>query len=126
MTTQSPLVCQAAEHGSVFRLPRPGTDEKGEFVTGVALQRLLYGNVLDAYGTDVFGDASRSDSGKRKMRRLAELNLKELRDGLDAAELGERNELRAMMPTTAHVLPRPLAEQVAESSPDAAGGLTES
>lgn len=104
VTTHSPLVCQAATVGSVFRLPRPGTDEVGEFVTGVELDRLLYGNVLDAYSTELFGDnISRSDEGKVRLQRLAQLNVKELRQKLSPAEKDEQNSLRAAMPTTAHI-----------------------
>ena len=62
VTTHSRLVCQAAEHGTVFRLPAPGSGEKAKMVKGVELNRLLYGNVLDAYGTELFGeDVGRSD-----------------------------------------------------------------
>ncbi|HZH76905.1 MAG TPA: AAA family ATPase, partial [Archangium sp.] len=56
VTTHSPLVCQAAEVGTVWRLPKPGTDEEARQVTGVELDRLIYGNVLDAYGTGLFGE----------------------------------------------------------------------
>jgi hypothetical protein len=89
VSTHSPLICQAAEVGTVFRLPQPGADpakDRGEIVTGLARQRLLYGNVLDAYGTGVFGDGvTRSDSGQEKLERLAELNTQELREHPEAA-----------------------------------------
>jgi putative AbiEii toxin of type IV toxin-antitoxin system len=103
VTTHSPLVCQAADHGTVFRLPRPGGgDDQGEMVKGVDRNRLLYGNVLDAYGTELFGaDVSRSEAAKAKLARLAELNQKSVRKGLTAKERKEVQELRAMMPTAA-------------------------
>ena len=102
VTTHSPLVCQAAEVGTVWRLPRPGTDEEARQVTGVELDRLIFGNVLDAYGTGLFGEGvSRSESSKRRLLRLAELNLKELRKGLSAAERKELAVLRASQPTSA-------------------------
>lgn len=56
VTTHSPLVCRAAERGSIFRLPRPGADEAGRMVSSEERNRLLYGDVLDAFGTDVFGE----------------------------------------------------------------------
>lgn len=64
VSTHSPIICQAAEVGSVFRLPRPGVEgDHGEMLTGTALQRLVYGNVLDAYGTGIFGeDVTRFDA----------------------------------------------------------------
>lgn len=105
VTTHSPLVCQAADVGTVWRLPRPGTDEGGGMITGTAQERLVYGNVLDAYSTEVFGqDVERSDESQRRLLRLAELNRKELRARLTAAEKREQRELRAALPTTAHVM----------------------
>lgn len=102
VTTHSPLVCQAAEVGTVWRLPRPGTDEEARQVTGVELNRLIFGNVLDAYGTGLFGeDVARSEKSKQRLQRLAELNIKELRRGLSAAERKEQATLRADLPTAA-------------------------
>ncbi|WP_164007970.1 ATP-binding protein [Pyxidicoccus trucidator] len=102
VTTHSPLVCQAAEEGTVWRLPKPGTDEEARQVTGVELDRLIYGNVLDAYGTGVFGEGiTRSERAKERLQRLAELNMKELRKGLTAAERKEQATLRASQPTAA-------------------------
>jgi len=72
-------------------------------VTGKDLERLLYGNVLDAYGTEMFGaNVTRSEESKQHLRRLAELNQKELYGQLTEAEGKEQENLRAMMPTTAH------------------------
>lgn len=102
VTTHSPLVCQAADVGTVWRLPKPGTDEEAKQVTGVELDRLLYGNVLDAYGTGLFGEGvARSQVAKQRLQRLAELNLKEVRSGLTAAERKEQKALRASQPTAA-------------------------
>ncbi|HEX8700573.1 MAG TPA: AAA family ATPase [Myxococcaceae bacterium] len=102
VTTHSPLVCQAAEVGTVWRLPRPGTDEEARQVTGAELDRLLYGNVLDAYGTGLFGEGvARSNAAKQRLERLAELNLKEVKKGLSAAERKEQKALRASQPTAA-------------------------
>jgi len=107
VSTHSPLICQAAEVGTVFRLPQPGADpseDRGEMVTGLALKRLLYGNVLDAYGTGVFGDAvTRSESGQAKLERLAELNMRELVGTLSDDEKQVQTELREILPTEASV-----------------------
>jgi energy-coupling factor transporter ATP-binding protein EcfA2 len=107
VSTHSPLICQAAEIGSVFRLPQPSADpssDRGEMVTGLARKRLLYGNVLDAYGTGVFGDGvTRSDSGQEKLERLAELNTQELDGELTADEQRDQAELRAILATEASV-----------------------
>lgn len=105
VTTHSPLVCQAAEKGSIFLLPRPGVDGTGEMIKGYKRDRLLYGNVLDAYSTEVFGtQVGRSESGQTHLKRLAELNIKELNEGLTAAEKAEREALRRAMPTEQHVV----------------------
>ncbi|HYO70192.1 MAG TPA: AAA family ATPase [Archangium sp.] len=97
VTTHSPLVCQAAD--TVFRLPRPGTEEQGRILEGIELERLKYGNVLDAYGTGVFGRITRSEEGKRLLEQLAELNRKELEQGLSEQEEQEQERLRAIFPT---------------------------
>ena len=102
VTTHSPLVCQAAEVGTVFRLPQPGKDDQGEMLTGDDLSRLLYGNVLDAYSTGVFGEGvGRSESGLAKLERLAELNAKDRHSKLSDAERREQQRLRGLAPTAA-------------------------
>lgn len=104
VTTHSPLVCQAAEHGSVWRLPAPGSDEEFRRIEGVDLQRLLYGNILEAYGTEIFGEnITRSESAQAKLERLAWLNRKEIEEGLTEAEEVEQNELRAIFPTSSGI-----------------------
>ncbi|NOK32727.1 hypothetical protein D7W79_10785 [Corallococcus exercitus] len=107
VTTHSPLICQAATVGSVFRLPRPGSDEEAGMVTGVALDRLLYGNVLDAFGTGAFGEVPlRSPEAQEKLERLAVLNQKELKKGLSPEEQAEQQLLRTQLPTAASTLPK--------------------
>ncbi|NDK57377.1 cell division protein FtsZ [Pontibacter sp. BT213] len=99
VTTHSPLVCQASEKGSVFRLPVPGTDDLGGMVEGADLNRLIYGNVLEAYGTEVFGLAyTQSEAGQALATRLTALNEKALKAELTDAEKIERNDLRTILP----------------------------
>lgn len=106
VTTHSPLVCQAAVKGSVYRLPQPGSDEAGRMVVGDELNRLLYGDILEAYATESFGAVeTRSKEGEAKLRRLAELNVKQLDEGLSAEEEKERAELRRALPVHADDLP---------------------
>lgn len=106
VTTHSPLVCQAAIQGSVYRLPPPGSGEEGRMVAGDELHRLLYGDVLEAYETESFGVLeTRSPAGEAKLRRLAELNLKRLDAGLDDAEEQERSALRRALPVHLDALP---------------------
>ncbi len=102
VTTHSPLVCQAAEKGSVWRLPTPGVEDDGGRITGTELNRLIYGNVLEAYGTEAFGsDVNRSETSKEKLRLLAELNQKSLRNKLSGEEESKLAELRSILPTSA-------------------------
>lgn len=105
VTTHSPLICPAAEVGSIFMLPRPGEIDPGERLRGSRLQRLINGNVLDAYGTEVFGaEVTRSEPSKRRLRDLAELNVKEVTGGLTGPEREEQSRLRAAMPTRSSIV----------------------
>ena len=106
VTTHSPFVCQAADVGTVYRLPKPGSKEKAGMVTGADLGRLLFGNILDAYSTDLFGEgATRSEEAKKRLVRLAELNMAELMRDLQETERAELESLRSSLPTAAHSLP---------------------
>lgn len=94
VTTHSPLVCRASERGSIWQLAAPGSNQTSGEVTGVERDKLIYGNVLDAYGTEVFGkDVTRSEEANDKLDRLAELNNK-LTFGLISAE--EKTELESL------------------------------
>ena len=103
VTTHSPLICHAAERGSVWRLPTPGDDSSfGGRVQGKELQRLIYGDILEAYDTELFGViGTRSDSAKRLLHRLAELNQKSRKKGLTEKEKTELQQLREAMPLEA-------------------------
>ncbi|MCX6381389.1 MAG: AAA family ATPase [Armatimonadetes bacterium] len=95
VTSHSPLVCQSASVGTVWRLPLPG-EGGGGFVEGIALDRLLYGDILDAYGTNLFGVISRSEDSQKRLERLASLNVKALKQDLATNETEERRSLRAI------------------------------
>jgi hypothetical protein len=100
VTTHSPIICRNAT--SVWRLPEPGSDEEPSRVAGPALQRLIYGSILDAYGTGFFGDdVAISEESKEQLEELATLNRKALRVRLSPEEDGRLNELRGAMPTVA-------------------------
>ncbi|WP_346895562.1 AAA family ATPase [uncultured Roseibium sp.] len=102
VTTHSPIICQAAERGSIWRLASPGTDEPSGRVIGQDLERLIYGNVLEAYSTEYFGtDVTRSRASKDMLRQLAELNRKSLRGALSPDEEEERSILQRRMPSRA-------------------------
>ncbi len=102
VTTHSPLVCQAAAKGSVWRLPAPGGKRAGSRVTGEELERLLFGDLVEAYDTELFGiQSTRSEVGKEKLQRLAVLNTKARHQTLLPIEKKELQRLRASLPTVA-------------------------
>jgi len=105
VTTHSPLICQAAVRGSIYRLPTPGMDESGHMLGGTDRDRLLYGDILDAYSTEAFGpSALRSTEAHEMQQRLAALNIKELDRELSAKEKAEQERLRAAFPTSPHTV----------------------
>jgi hypothetical protein len=63
-------------------------------IDGEALARLRYGSVLDAYGTQLFGQSvTRSEKGKALSDELAALNTKSLFVSLSAEENLRREHL---------------------------------
>ena len=110
ITTHSPIVCRAASNdkgeltGSVWRLPAPGSKEEFRKIEGVDLEQLVYGDVLDAYGTELFGSGvTRSKVGSELVEKLAELNTLALKRELTEAEKQDRRRLRAIFPAEAGV-----------------------
>ncbi len=101
VTTHSPLICRAAENGSIWRLAAPGSNEESGEVTGIDRDRLIYGNVLDAYGTEVFGKSvSISKTANDKLKRMGELNIKSLLgDKMSKKEETELFDLKSVFPT---------------------------
>ncbi len=100
VTTHSPLICRAAENGSVWRLATPGSMQESGRVEGNDLQRLIYGNVLDAYGTEVFGEnISRSASAQGMLNELAKLNKKSMMGTIAESETIRLEKLRTILPT---------------------------
>ncbi|MQA21523.1 AAA family ATPase [Rugamonas rivuli] len=107
VTTHSPIVCRAVDKGgelkgSIWKLPAPGSTDSFRRVDDVELNRLVYGDVIDAYSTELFGtDVIRSLEGEHKINRLAELNLKALEERLTSTEEAERKQLRIAFPAQA-------------------------
>jgi energy-coupling factor transporter ATP-binding protein EcfA2 len=122
VATHSPLVCQAAVNGTIFRLPTPGTDEKPRFVEGEERARLLYGNILDAYGTGVFGQINASPEGQKMANELAWLDSQANERELTDAELERRIQLRTILHTSStddvNAKLKSMLELLAASLPD--------
>ncbi|RMG16971.1 MAG: DUF2813 domain-containing protein [Bacteroidetes bacterium] len=100
VTTHSPLICRAAEKGSVWRLAAPGSGLPSEQVKGTELKRLIYGNVLDAYSTEVFGEnVTRSEEAHELLDELAHLNKKSIKGTISKEEQKRLQDLRTIFPT---------------------------
>lgn len=67
VTTHSPIICRAAEYGSIWRLAAPGGSCSAYRVKGTAFKRLVYGNILEAYGTELFGENTTSSDKSTSM-----------------------------------------------------------
>ncbi len=100
VSTHSPLICRACEKGTIWRLDAPGSAKKSNEIVGIERQRLINGNILDAYGTDIFGEnVSISIESSHKMDRLAELNIKSIMGTIDDIEKNELLNLKVIFPT---------------------------
>lgn len=95
VTTHSPLVCHGAIKGTITRLPDPGTSDGGGRVSGAVLNKILYGDILDALGSGAFGSGiERSAVAQSMFHELARLNVKARKGKLDAAAAARQKELR--------------------------------
>jgi hypothetical protein len=103
VTTHSPLICRGCETGgTIWRLPTPGTGEREREIVGVEKDRLVYGNILDAYGTEAFGaSAVRSAKSEEMHTRLGKLNIKAALSKISAEEETERQHLQTILSTDA-------------------------
>ena len=101
VTTHSPIICRAARQGTIWLLPPPGSEGQLRRVIGPDRDRLIDGNILDAYGTELFGEeVTRSKQSKAKLTQLAQLNRKRLRRTLSPSEQRELEQLREAMPSS--------------------------
>jgi hypothetical protein len=101
-----PVANQTGEiTGGIWRLPSSGSDDRAERITGSDLDLLVFGNVLDAYSTELFGrNVTRSEVGDSLLTRLTELNTLGLQRPLSSGERDERRRLRAAFPADAGTL----------------------
>ncbi len=100
VTSHSPLVCRASENGSIWRLAAPGSDLPSGEVTGTHKDKLVYGNVLDAYGTEVFGkDVTISESSVEKQKELVDLSKRSAAGKLSTEEKQTLKQLRKTFST---------------------------
>ena len=106
VSTHSPLVCQAAERGSIWRISPPGEGREPYQVLGNELNRLLYGDLLDAMSTDFFGrNVSFSEQSLLLREKLANLNQKALFEDLSPGERDEQQRLRGIFSSQQNIQP---------------------
>ena len=104
VTTHSPIICRVAARGSIWRLPTPGTGEEAHQIQGQDRDRLISGSILDAFGTEYFGeDITRSDTSRRMMKELARLNMKRRRSRLSDGEEQRRRQLQSALPSVSAI-----------------------
>jgi predicted ATP-binding protein involved in virulence len=104
VTTHSPLVCRAAENGSIWQLAAPGSDEKSGEIMGLDRERLIHGNILDAYGTEVFGaDVSISQESVEKQEKLVRLSKKKMLGAISSDEEEKLQDLKKVFTTDAPI-----------------------
>lgn len=100
VTTHSPLICRACEKGSIWRLAAPDSEIPSGEIVGTERDRLIYGNILDAYGTEAFGQSPvRSEKSNEKLQRLGELNMRAAFGKITAEEEKERQTLQQIFQT---------------------------
>ncbi len=100
VTTHSPLVCRACDKGSIWRLTAPGSEEEHGEITGIEKDRLISGNILDAYGTELFGASPVRSAKSNKMReRLGKLNIEYALGNITEEDESERQKLQKILST---------------------------
>jgi predicted ATPase len=81
VTTHSPLICRGCMdesgkvRGSIWRLAAPGSGEESVQLNDDDRDKLIYGNILDAYGTGAFGEnVERTKKAQDLLKELARLD----------------------------------------------------
>ncbi len=99
VATHSPLVVRAAgDDGQIWWLPGAGSEEKARLIENGERNRLVYGNILDAYGTEVFGEQNeRSQEGQAMMEELAKLETAWIYGEIDDAGKNRIAELKSIL-----------------------------
>ncbi len=98
VTTHSPLICRGCgENGQIWHLKTPGSEEKSGPVSELQRKRLVFGDILDAYDTGVFGPNQSSENSVELRERMAALNMKSIRGAISEDERKELQELQSFL-----------------------------
>ena len=99
VTTHSPLICRACDKGTIWRLASPGSDSPSGKISDSDKNILINGNVLDAYGTAIFGEnVTISVEAVQRKEELIRLKRKKRTTSLSKAEETELIQLKVMFP----------------------------
>jgi predicted ATP-binding protein involved in virulence len=95
VTTHSPLICRACDNGSIWRLAAPGSNIPSGKIAEHDKNKLINGDVLDAYGTTIFGKGvTISIEAVKKKEKLDELSTKKRNGKLNPEEEKELKKLQ--------------------------------
>jgi len=102
VTTHSPIICQSADGSKIWKIEHPKSGKESKEVSGQNYRRMVFGNILDSFSTDNFGEETivRSDKSKEYMKRLALLNIRSLQGKATPEELKEIKDIKAILPTS--------------------------
>jgi energy-coupling factor transporter ATP-binding protein EcfA2 len=102
VTTHSPIICRSADTGTIWKLSNEGKSTQIEQIKGIEKKQLVYGNILDAFETDLFGeDISRSEESKEILKEMAVLNVKRQVGRISDTEETRLKELEQIFPIDA-------------------------
>jgi len=102
VTTHSPIICRSADTGTIWKLSNEEKSTQIEKIEGIEKKQLVYGNILDAFETDLFGeDISRSEESKEMLKEMAVLNVKRQVGRISKTEETRLEELEQIFQTDA-------------------------
>lgn len=102
VTTHSPIICRSADTGTIWKLSNEGKSTQIEQVEGIEKKQLVYGSILDAFETDLFGeDISRSEESREILREKAKLSIKRQMGRISKEEKIRLEELEQIFPIDA-------------------------
>ena len=101
ISTHSPIICQSAEGGSIWKIEHNKNKKDSRQMVGQDFKRLVYGSLTDAISTDVFGEkpVERSLKSNKMLDKLALLNRKAIRGLATAEEKEEIKILKSILPS---------------------------
>lgn len=98
VSSHSPYICQAADEGSLIRLPGPNEDGPAEVVHQDLYQRIVYGSGDDAALSELFGmETPYSDRAEEKRKQLVALERLVYAGTADKEEIREYERLSELL-----------------------------